>query len=67
MPIDLKPNLEAILIDINQFINIDQNRQVYALHFETLKHAIFTKLRKSEPFGYLFHGYQMGGKSKSNN
>ncbi|XP_061389234.1 cyclic GMP-AMP synthase-like receptor, partial [Musca vetustissima] len=57
----LKPNLESILMDINQYINIDQHREIYANHFEKLKIAIFTRLRSAEPFGYLFNGYQLGG------
>ncbi|XP_075168761.1 cyclic GMP-AMP synthase-like receptor [Haematobia irritans] len=57
----LQPNLEGILININKFINIDKDREQYATHFEALKIHIFGNLRKFEPFGSLFRGYQMGG------
>ncbi|XP_073847460.1 cGAS-like receptor 2 isoform X2 [Musca autumnalis] len=57
----LKPNLESILIHVNQFINIDRDREEYASHFENIKIKIFTHLRETPPFGSLFNGYQLGG------
>ncbi|XP_059225340.1 cyclic GMP-AMP synthase-like receptor isoform X2 [Stomoxys calcitrans] len=64
---DLKPNLEAILIDINHhFINIDKYRQEYALHFQKLKNVLFDKLRKTEPLKYLFNGYLLAGSCGDN-
>lgn len=59
---NLKPNLEAILNDVNRFINIKSDRQLYATHFVNLRDQIFKKLREDDLFDYLFKGYQMGGK-----
>ncbi|KAL9920082.1 cyclic GMP-AMP synthase-like receptor isoform 1-T1 [Glossina fuscipes fuscipes] len=54
-------NLEEILNDINKYINIDKDRQKYASNFVTLRDTIFNKLRKREPFGSIFKGFQLGG------
>lgn len=55
-------NLEEVLNDINKYINIDKDREKYASNFVILRDTIFKKLRKREPFGSIFKGFQLGGK-----
>lgn len=59
----LKPNLESILIDINKFINIDNERQKYTSHIVALKKKIFTLLKEHEVMKYLLNGHQFVGKN----
>ncbi|TMW54639.1 hypothetical protein DOY81_000170 [Sarcophaga bullata] len=57
----LKPNLESILIDINKFINIDNDRQKYTAHIEAVKNRIFKLLQEHEVMKYLLNGHQFVG------
>ncbi|XP_075166376.1 cyclic GMP-AMP synthase-like receptor isoform X2 [Haematobia irritans] len=61
MDYTVERNLESVLIKVNKFINIDKERERYAKNFEAVRDALFTKLRKYQPFGSLFNGYQIGG------
>ncbi|XP_075166372.1 cyclic GMP-AMP synthase-like receptor isoform X2 [Haematobia irritans] len=58
----LKPNLEAVLCDINKkCININKYRQIYTLHCHELRRSLFDSLRRKKPFGDLFNGFRMAG------
>ncbi|XP_023295042.2 uncharacterized protein LOC111678041 isoform X1 [Lucilia cuprina] len=58
---ELQANLENVLQKVNNFINIDAKRQIYAAHFDNLKNTIFNELRKNEVLAYLFNGFQLAG------
>ncbi|XP_065366759.1 cyclic GMP-AMP synthase-like receptor [Calliphora vicina] len=58
---EVHANLENVLKKVNNFINIDANRQKYAEHFDNLKNTIFKELRKNDVFNYLLNGFQLGG------